>query len=146
MASKKQLAEALAEVPLFGRCSKRGLRTVARHFEPVTIEAGADVVTQGDEGETFFLILDGELSVSTDGKRTATLGPNDHFGELALLDPAPRSATVTAIGDVELAVLSVRMFRVLLREMPQISAGLLASLASQLRNQFTDTAAGPPAS
>lgn len=133
--SKKALAEALADVPLFRRCSKRSLRTIARHTEVVNVAAGTEVVTEGDDGETFFLVLDGELAVSRNGRTTATLGPSDHFGELALLDPAPRSATVTAVGDVELAVLSVRMFRVLLREMPQISAGLLGSLASQLRSE-----------
>ena len=136
MATKKQLAESLAEVPLFSRCSKRDLRTIARHVEVVTIAAGTDVVTQGEEGETFFLVMAGELAVSQDGNQSNTLGPNDHFGELALLDPAPRSATVTAVGEAELAVLSVRMFRVLLREMPRMSAGLLGSLASQLREAF----------
>ncbi|MDH3681216.1 MAG: cyclic nucleotide-binding domain-containing protein [Acidimicrobiia bacterium] len=133
MASKKQLAEGLAAVPLFERCTKRDLRTVARHAEVVTIPASTDVVTEGDDGETFFLVLAGELIVTQEGQQTAVLGPNDHFGELALLDPAPRSATVTARTDVELAVLSVRMFRVLLRDMPQISAGMLGSLAAQLR-------------
>jgi CRP/FNR family cyclic AMP-dependent transcriptional regulator len=136
MATKKQLAESLAEVPLFSRCSKRDLRTIARHIEVVTIADGTDVVTQGEEGETFFLVMAGELSVSQDGNQSNTLGPNDHFGELALLDPAPRNATVTTIGDAELAVLSVRMFRVLLREMPRMSAGLLGSLAAQLREAF----------
>lgn len=131
--SKKQLAESLADVPLFSRCTKRDLRIVARHVEVVTIQPDTAVVTQGDEGETFFLVLDGELTVTQDGAQTATLGPSDHFGELALLDPAPRSATVTTVGEAQLAVLSVRMFRVLLRDLPQISFGMLGSLASQLR-------------
>lgn len=136
MVTKKQLAEALADVPLFSRCSKRDLRTVARHVEIVTVAADTAVVTQHEEGETFFLVLSGELLVTQDGKQRNRLGPNDHFGELALLDPAPRSATVTTVGEAELAALSVRMFRVLLKEMPQISAGLLGSLASQLREAF----------
>lgn len=135
MATKKQIAESLADVPLFHRCTKRDLRTIVRHVEVVDIVEGTDVVTQGDDGETFFLILDGEATVTQDGKQTAVLGPNAHFGELSLLDPAPRSATVTTASDCTLAVLSVRMFRVLLRDMPQISAGLLGSLASQLRDE-----------
>ena len=133
MVTKKQLAENLGDVPLFTRCTKRDLRTIARHVEVVTIPSGTDVVTQGEGGETFFLVLDGELAVTQDGNQTTVLGPTRHFGELALLDPAPRSATVTATTDAELAVLSVRMFRVLLRDMPQIAAGLLGSLAAQLR-------------
>ena len=137
MPSKKELAAGLVDVPLFGRCSKSALRTIARHLEVVTIPGGTAVVTQGEEGETFFLVLDGELIVSRDGHETDRLGPYDHFGELALLDPAPRSATVTTVDSVVVAVLSVRMFRVLLREMPQMSAGLLASLAGQLRAERT---------
>ena len=140
--NKKELAEGLAAVPLFARCTKRELRTIARHVETMTLADGTEVVTEGDEGETFFFVLSGELVVEQDGKKTNTLGPNDHFGELALLDPAPRSATVTAKGEVELAALSVRMFRVLLRDMPQMSAGMLGSLASQLRDAWT----APPAS
>jgi CRP-like cAMP-binding protein len=134
MATKKRLAEGLATVNLFARCTKRDLRTVARHLEVVVVPAGTEVVTQGDHGETFFLVLTGELAVDQDGSRTAVLGPDDHFGELALLDPAPRSATVTALTEAELGALSVRMFRVLLRDMPQISGALLASLATQLRD------------
>lgn len=133
MANKKQLAETLATVPLFGRCTKRDLRIIARHLEPVSVEAGTEVVTQGQPGETFFLVLGGELAVEQDGRRTATLEPGDHFGELALLDPAPRSATVIALTDAELGALSVRMFRVVLRDLPQIAAGMLACLAGQLR-------------
>jgi CRP/FNR family cyclic AMP-dependent transcriptional regulator len=135
MATKKQIAESLTEVPLFSRCSKKDLRIIARHVEVVELAAEADVVTQGQDGETFFLILEGAARVVQDGEETAVLGPNDHFGELSLLDPAPRSATVTTTADSTMVVLSVRMFRVLLRDMPQISSGLLASPAAQLRGE-----------
>lgn len=134
MVSKKEISESLGTVPLFARCTKRDLKTIARHIEVVDIAAGIDVVTQGESGETFFLLISGEAEVFQDGRSTATLGVNAHFGELSLLDPAPRSATVTTNTDCTLAVLSVRMFRVLLRDMPQISSGLLGSLAAQLRD------------
>ncbi|MGI9613994.1 MAG: cyclic nucleotide-binding domain-containing protein [Acidimicrobiales bacterium] len=133
MATKTRLAEALGSVHLFERCTKRDRRAIARHLEVVTVTAGTTVVAEGEHGETFYLVLSGELTVEQGGKATATLGPDDHFGELALLDPAPRSATVTATTDAELGALSVRMFRVLIREMPQIAGALLASLAGQLR-------------
>ena len=76
--------------------------------------------------------------VARDGTTVGSLGPGDYFGELALLDPAPRAATVTATSDTELAVLGVRMFRVLLREMPPLGAKLLGDLAAHVR------AAGAP--
>ena len=134
MVTKKQLADSLATVHLFERCTKRDLRTIARHLEVVTVDAGTEICTEGEPGETFYLVLAGELTVTQTGRRTGTLGPDDHFGELALLDPAPRSATITAMTDAELAALSVRMFKVILRDMPQISSALLGSLAGQLRS------------
>lgn len=133
MATKKELVERLSQVPLFHRCTMRDLRTVARHLETASVLAGQTIVSEGEHGETFFLVLDGTLSVEAVGQETVLLGPGQHFGELALLDPGPRSATVASVSDVELAILGVRMFRVLLRDMPQISSGMMASLASQLR-------------
>ena len=62
------------------------------------------------------------------------LSPGAHFGELALLDPAPRAVTVRAVTPMVLAALGHRMFKVLLREVPALSAQLLASLASELRD------------
>ena len=126
--TKSELAAALAHVPMFNRCSARDLRIVARHAEMVTVPAGTAVVTEGEEGDTFYLLLAGAAEV--DG---TTLRPGAHFGELSLLDPAPRSATVILTEDSVLAVLSLRMFRVLLRDLPQLSFGMLGSLAAQLR-------------
>ena len=133
MASKKLIAERLAAVPMFDRCTKRDIRTIARHAETATLAAESTVIVEGEPGETFFLLIEGTVSVSQAGIETTVLGPGAHFGELALLDPAPRSATVTAVTEVEVAALSLRMFRVLLRDMPQVANGLLASLADQLR-------------
>lgn len=106
---------------------------MARHLELETVAAGTDIVVEGASGDTFYLLVEGSAVVTRRGVTSATLGPGAHFGELALLDPGPRSATVTATQDSTLAVLSIRMFRVLLRDLPQIAAGLLGSLASQLR-------------
>ncbi len=139
MANTRERAELLADVPLFSRCTKRDLRIVARHLEVMTVPTGTEIVRQGDDGEAFYVLLDGELIVEQDGRRTATLTVGDAFGELALLDPAPRSATVTADGDAEVGALSVRMFRVVLRDLPQVAAGMLASLAGQLREERAST-------
>ena len=82
------------------------------------------------------------------GGRSTSSTPGAHFGELALLDPAPRAVTVQAITPMLLAALGHRMFKVLLREVPALAAQLLASLAAELRDARADagrlTAPGRP--
>ena len=131
---KKDLIQSLGEVPLFSRCTKRELATVARHVETVELDDGTEMITEGDPGDAFFLILDGKATVIQDGEQVADVGPGAWFGELALLDDRPRSATVVAQGPITVAVLGVRMFRTILREFPDISELLLAGLAGQLRD------------
>lgn len=133
MASQKEIAERLEEVPLFSRCSKKDRRIVARHTQVMEAATGTVVVRQGDNGDACFVLLSGTAAVEVNGKPIADLGPGDYFGELALLDPAPRSATVIATADCELAVLGIRMFKVLLRELPDLGAKLLADLAARVR-------------
>ncbi len=144
MSGKKELADHLAGVTLFSKCTKGELRTVARHAETVKLEAGVELTHQGAEGDAFYVILDGTARVEVDGDQTAELGPGDYFGELALLDGAPRSATVTSVDDLEVAVLGVRMFRTLLREFPDLATQLLAGLAGAVREARGNPAPGAP--
>ena len=137
--SKREIAERLESVPLFARCTKGDLKIVARHVENIEVDAGRVLCREGAEGDALFVMLRGSASVERDGRQVADLQPGDYFGELALLDPGPRAATVTTTTDAELAMLGVRMFRVLLRDLPTISAKLLADLASRVRD------AGDPA-
>lgn len=133
MRSKRELVDLLAEVALFSRCGKGDLKAVARHAELARLGDGTELTRQGEPGDAFFVVLEGEAAVHVDGHEAGRVGPGDHFGELALLDGAPRSATVVAAGEVEVAVLGVRMFRTLLRELPDLSSQLLAGLAGALR-------------
>ena len=133
MANKRELVERLANVPLFSRCSRRELQIVARHIDTVRLAPDAVIVTEDEEGDAFFVVLDGQARVNRNGGDVGKLEPGAYFGELALLDPAPRSATVEAETPMEVGVLGTRMFRTLLRELPAISERLLAGLAHELR-------------
>lgn len=133
MAKKRELAERLGAVPLFSRCSRRELQIVVRHTEIADVPPGGVIVSEGEEGDAFFVVLSGRARVSRGGRTRGVLEPGAYFGELALLDPAPRSATVKAETDVQVGVLGTRMFRILLRELPTISERLLAGLARELR-------------
>jgi CRP-like cAMP-binding protein len=134
MTKRSEVVARLAEVDLFNRCTKKDLRIVARHAEQATIPAGTALVSQGAPGDAFFLLLSGRATVERDGVTVAELGPGNFFGELALLDPAPRAATVAVTVSSEIVVLGARMFKVLLRELPALSAGMLASLAHRARD------------
>ena len=135
MARRQDLIDHLRNVPLFSRCTGRELRIVARHAEPVRLPAGSVLFSEGDTGDAFFVVLSGtaEVRKGEANRKVNALGAGGWFGELALLDAAPRSATVVAATELELAVLGARIFRTLLRELPTISERLLAALAGELR-------------
>jgi CRP/FNR family transcriptional regulator, cyclic AMP receptor protein len=123
----------LAEVPLFSACSKKELQLVARRAEQVRVPAGKVLVREGAAGAEFFVILDGTAEVTRHGRRVATLGPGAFFGDLALLDRAPRNATVTAKTEMDLAVLGQREFAAMIDEVPGFAHKLLSGLAHRLR-------------
>jgi CRP-like cAMP-binding protein len=140
VARRQEIIDHLKNVPLFSRCSGRELRIVARHAEPVRLPAGSVLFEEGDEGDAFFVVLEGtaEVRKAASSRKVNTLGAGAWFGELALLDAAPRSASVVAATELELAVLGARIFRTLLRELPTISERLLAALAGELREARRD--------
>lgn len=123
----------LSKIWLFSTCSTRELRTIRRALEEVTVPPGRVLCEEGAIGREFFLIVDGKASVSRGGRRIATLGPGQYFGELALLDRRPRSATVVSDTDMLLLVLGQRQFNGLLDSVPALGRKLLAATATRLR-------------
>jgi CRP/FNR family cyclic AMP-dependent transcriptional regulator len=126
--------ETLATVPLFSACSKKELQMVAKSAERLAIPAGKVVVTEGAAGTEFFVIIDGHARVERHGREVATLGPGAFFGDLALLDRAPRNASVIADSELAVARIGQRAFDTLL-DQPGFSKKLLAGLARRLREQ-----------
>jgi CRP/FNR family transcriptional regulator, cyclic AMP receptor protein len=133
MARRDTFIEHLQQIPMFSALSKRDLQLVARRAEDVRVPAGKVLVNEGETGHEFFVILDGTARVTRRGKRVATVGPGDAFGELALLDKAPRNATVVAETPMELVVLGQREFAGIIDEVPGFARKLLAGMASRLR-------------
>jgi MFS family permease len=88
--------ELLRAQPLFAPLPGPVLENLAGDLEPVSVAAGDVVVRAGETGDRFYLVAEGELVVTVDGRRTAALGAGDHFGEIALLRDVPRTATVQA--------------------------------------------------
>jgi CRP-like cAMP-binding protein len=123
----------LGNVPIFSGCSKRELSVIARAAKEVSHRAGTVIAREGERGIGLFLILEGECSVSIGGKTRAKLGPGDFFGEVALLDGGPRTATVTALTPVRLVGITGWVFRGLLMEHPSIALKTLEAVAGRLR-------------
>ncbi len=125
--------DVLAEVPLFSGLSPRHVRNLAKLAKIQRLPAYTKIVREGATGDSFILMLEGTAVVRPPGKRPVTLGAGDFFGELALLDDAPRSATIEAQDDVVVARIGRKDFIRLLADEPKVSLVLLRTLAARLR-------------
>ncbi len=113
-------------------CSRAQLQDVARLAERIQVGEGEVLTKEGRIGREFFLILSGTVGVTQKGRRVNTLGPGDFFGELAALNPGPRSATVTALSDVDVLIIGPREFAAM-ADIPGFRDALMKSMASRLR-------------
>jgi CRP/FNR family cyclic AMP-dependent transcriptional regulator len=125
--------ETLRNVPLFAGFGAKELERLAREFKERTFSEGSSVTREGSTGMGFFVIAEGNAEVQVGGERTGTLGPGDHFGEIALIDDLPRSATITATSDLRCYGLTSWEFRPFVEEHPQVAWPLLQTLARRLR-------------
>jgi CRP/FNR family transcriptional regulator, cyclic AMP receptor protein len=126
-------AVVLAEVPLFGSLSHRHLKHVASVARSRRYSAGASIVRAGDLGTEFYVLVEGTVRVVPASGRTRRLRAGDFFGEMALFDDTPRSATVVAEDEVLTLTISRRTFAKLLKQEPALSQELLRTLAARLR-------------
>jgi CRP-like cAMP-binding protein len=129
---RHQYEEYLRSVPVFSSCSPKELSQIAQLVERVSVKPGDTLVREGTRTNEFFILLEGEAKVTRAGKLLATLGPGRHFGELALLDPAPRNATVSMANHGQVLVLAQREFYTLLRDVPGLVKQLLTGLAQRV--------------
>ncbi len=128
-------AELLKQVPLFSDLEKRELEDIANSMKERTFGAGHTVTDEGQGGVGFFVIQDGQATVSVHGEERGRLGPGDYFGEIALIAASPRTATIVA--DTELRCLGMTFwdFRPLVEENGRIAWKLLQTLAKRLSEQ-----------
>jgi CRP-like cAMP-binding protein len=123
----------LKGVPLFADIPGEELAQLALIAEVVDGEAGQDLVREGDQGDALYLVVEGDLRVLRGDREVSRLGERDVFGEMALLDPAPRSATVRAASDVRLLRIQREDFLEILAERTEIARGVMEVLVRRLR-------------
>ena len=126
-------ADALARCPFFQGLSRGDLLKLAKITEDLEVDEGRALTREGQSGSEFFVIIDGEVGVSKDGQEIRTLGPGDFFGEIALLEDTPRTATVTAKTPLRFFVLTRQAFRSLLAHQPELEQKVLAALQERVQ-------------
>lgn len=128
-------------LPIFAGCTEDQLAEIDRLADEVHVEAGRTMIRQGDLGQEFALIIDGEADVVKDGEVVARIGPGAYFGEVALLDSITRTASVVAATDLTLEVIDRRGFNTLLDDLPSLSRSMLKGMAqrmAELEEQIQD--------
>jgi len=127
------VAETLGRVPLFAGIAPKELHRLADRMAERTFPEGHTITTEGRGGVGFFVIEDGSASVSIKGAIVGKLGPGDYFGEIALIDNGPRSATIVATSDLRCRGMTTWEFRPFVQEHPEMAWPLLETLVARLR-------------
>jgi CRP/FNR family cyclic AMP-dependent transcriptional regulator len=138
--ARDEKLDLLSRVPLFARMGKRELERLGQLTDEVEIGLDRVLTEQGEIGHEFFIVLDGRLMVLDGNRPIAKLGPGDFFGEIALLDGRPRTATVRAEGITRLLVVGHREFHALMDEFPSVRTAVLEAVAERLRRVEADPA------
>lgn len=125
--------EFLARVPIFANCTAEEISAIAGVAQEGFFQPGQIIVTQGTPGQAFYMITAGRVEILRDGHSLGAFGPGDFFGEMSLLDSAPRSATIRALDEVACLMLSSWDFKALLERHPSIAIKLLEVLSRRLR-------------
>lgn len=126
--------EMLQRTPLWSGLSKQDLKLIAKLSHDRKFESGYTIVTKGEAGIGFYLILEGSVEVRSGGKTLSKLGPGQFFGEMSIIDNQPRSADVVAIEASRVLILSAWSFKTLISDNPKIALKMMQEFVRRLRN------------
>ena len=135
-------AEALGRAPLFQGLSRDELQDLAKVTEDLEVEPGRVLCREGERACEFFVIVDGEVAVTKDGRELRTLSGGDFFGEIALIEDVPRTATVTARTPLRFFVLTRQSFWSLIEHQPDVERKVLRALAQRVLAAGEDPTVG----
>jgi CRP-like cAMP-binding protein len=130
---RNEKVELIKRVPLFADCSRGELEEIAQLADEIDLAEGKELTRLGETGREFFVLLEGEADVTQNGTTINTLRAGDFFGEIALVEDTPRTATVTAATPVRVLVITDRSFKRLLEKQPEIQRKVLVALAQRVK-------------
>ncbi len=122
------------QIPLFASVSKKGIRAIAHASTEIDIPAGSVLVREGESGRHLYVITRGVAVVTKKGRKVRELVPGDFFGEMAFLNPEPRTATVTAHTDMRVMVLGPQEMDVIVGQQPVVAKRLLEVMAKRVQS------------
>jgi CRP-like cAMP-binding protein len=128
-----EVVDTLKRVPLFAGLSDRALKHVAKSLQEREFAEGTEITTQDRSGVGFFVIDEGNAEVKVGGEVVRNLGPGEYFGEIALIDNGPRSATVIASTTLRCRGMTAWAFRPLVQKHPEMAWPILEALVARLR-------------
>jgi CRP/FNR family cyclic AMP-dependent transcriptional regulator len=126
-------AARLKAVPLFAHCTAKQIQFMVTQVEDMDFPAGRVLCTEGKSGSDFFVLLSGAADVTRKGRKIAKMAPGDFFGEIALVDGGPRTATVTTSEPSRCLVLGPRQFQNVLHQDTDIAHSVMKALTLRVR-------------
>ncbi len=129
----KRIISLMKATPIFSRMSDANLKNVLKSAVQKSSPAGTKIVEQGKGGVGFYLILEGQAEVIRAGEKLAELEAGNFFGELGVIDGAPRTADVVAMVDTNCIIISQWAMKSLIEHHPEIAQGMLEELVRRLR-------------
>ena len=132
--ARDEKLELLRSVPIFGRCDRKHLQRLGMLTEEIDVPAGKVLIRQGELGDDLMILVKGLVVVERNGERVNKLGPGEFFGEIALIERGPRTATVTTETPCRLLLLNHRSFHAVMEEFPEVAAQVMLTLAHRLRS------------
>jgi CRP-like cAMP-binding protein len=125
----------LKSVDIFGHTPDYILASVAAIIEEVSLDPDETFIQEGDIEDSMFIVVDGEVQVHSQGKGIIKLGPGQIVGELAVLDPEPRAASVSSIGDTLLFRIDKEPFDEVMADRPEVAQAIITTLCQRIREQ-----------
>lgn len=136
--ARDEKLDLLQRIPIFSGFDRRRMERLGMLADEVMVPAGKVLMRQGDSGSDMMVVVRGSVAVERDGNRLNTLGVGDFFGEIALVDGGPRTATVTTLEPTTLLVITHRDFHAMMDEFPEVAEQVLNALANRVRHLEPD--------